>query len=59
MADPTDNFDPFPDGAVDPDDREAHRGAFGEFGGEATGLIDRTFRERIVLAGVTLERADP
>jgi len=40
-------------------DDDSHRGAFGEFGGEATGLIDRTFRERIVLAGVTLGRADP
>ena len=30
-----------------------HRGAFGEFGGESGGLIDRTFRERIVLVGVT------
>jgi len=40
------------------DPEESHRGGFGEFGGEATGLIDRTFRERIVLAGVTLGRAD-
>ncbi len=32
---------------------ESHRGAFGEFGGESRGLIDRTFRERIVLVGVT------
>lgn len=31
-----------------------HRGAFGEFGGESSGLIDRTFRERIVLVGVTM-----
>ena len=31
---------------------ESHRGAFGEFGGETSGLIDRTFRERIVLVGV-------
>lgn len=30
-----------------------HRGAFGEFGGESGGLIERTFRERIVLVGVT------
>ncbi len=59
MADPTDDLDPFPNGAVDPDDGETHRGAFGEFGGEATGLIDRAFRERIVLVGVTLKRADP
>ena len=31
-----------------------HRGAFGEYGGESAGLIDRTFRERIVLVGVTM-----
>ena len=30
-----------------------HRGGFGEFGGESAGLIDRSFRERIVLVGVT------
>ena len=30
-----------------------HRGGFGEFGGESGGLIDRAFRERIVLVGVT------
>ena len=29
-----------------------HRGGFGEFGGAGTGLIDRDFRERIVLVGV-------
>ena len=40
-------------------DQESHRGAFGEFSGESSGLIDRTFRERIVLAGVSLGRADP
>jgi GTP-binding protein HflX len=40
-------------------DQESHRGAFGEFGGESSGLIDRTFRERIVLAGVSLGRTDP
>jgi GTP-binding protein HflX len=32
---------------------ESHRGAFGDFGGESGGLIDRSFRERIVLVGVT------
>ena len=37
---------------------DSHRGAFGEFGGESAGLIDRAFRERIVLAGVTLNRGD-
>ena len=31
---------------------ESHRGAFGEFGGEAGGFIDRAFREQIVLVGV-------
>lgn len=31
-----------------------HRGAFGAYGGESSGLIDRTFRERIVLVGVTM-----
>ena len=34
----------------------SHRGAFGEFGGEAAGLIDRTFREKIVLVGMLLPR---
>ena len=54
-ADPTQTSDP----DLDPgQDQESHRGAFGEFGGESTGLIDRTFRERIVLAGVTLGRSD-
>ena len=40
-----------------PDERrepsESHRGAFGEFGGEQGAFIERTFRERIVLVGVT------
>ena len=31
-----------------------HRRAFGEFGGEAGGFIDRAFREQIVLVGVAL-----
>jgi GTP-binding protein HflX len=35
-----------------------HRGAFGEFGGESSGLIERTFRERIVIVGVTLAGGD-
>ncbi|MCB0995622.1 MAG: GTPase HflX [Acidimicrobiales bacterium] len=39
-------------------DDETHRGAFGEYGGESTGLIERTFRERIVLVGVTRPPAD-
>jgi len=36
------------------DPQQSHRGAFGEYGGESSGLIDRTFRERIVLVGVTI-----
>ena len=36
------------------DDPDSHRGGFGEFGGASGGLIERTFRERIVLVGVTL-----
>ena len=40
-------------------DDETHRGAFGEFGGESGGLIDRTFRERIVLVGVNLAPTAP
>lgn len=42
---------------LDPEEaEESHRGAFGEFGGESGGLIDRTFRERIVLVG--MQRSD-
>lgn len=50
------------DGAVSDNHTDAdtevgsHRGAFGEFGGEAGGLIDRTFREKIVLVGMLLPR---
>ena len=36
------------------DGADTHRGGFGEFGGATDGLIERTFRERIVLVGVTL-----
>ena len=31
------------------DEESSHRGGFGEFAGESTGLIDRSFREQIVL----------
>ncbi len=41
-----------------PEEEESHRGAFGDYGGESGGLIERTFRERIVLVGVTLGGAD-
>ncbi|MCP4222808.1 MAG: GTPase HflX, partial [Actinomycetia bacterium] len=67
---PVDDWDeapgPFDDDPADePDERErseppeSHRGAFGDFGGESGGLIERTFRERIVLVGVSLAGADP
>ena len=36
------------------DDDGGHRGGFGDVGGAARGLIERAFRERIVLVGVTL-----
>ena len=36
------------------EEEETHRGAFGEYGGAIdNGLLDRSFRERIVLVGVT------
>ncbi len=37
---------------------DSHRGAFGEFGGESGAFIERTFRERIVLVGVSLPPHD-
>ncbi len=37
---------------LDGPDGPGHRGAFGEYGGESGGLIERTFRERIVIVGV-------
>jgi GTP-binding protein HflX len=39
------------------DDEVTHRGAFGDIGGDNRGLIERTFRERIVLVGVTVAPA--
>ncbi len=43
-----------PDGFFDDD--ESHRGAFGDYGGEIRGgFLDRSFRERIVLVGMTRE----
>jgi GTP-binding protein HflX len=44
---------------IDDGDAESHRGAFGEFGGASGGLIERTFRERIIIVGVTLGGGDP
>ena len=37
----------------------SHRGAFGDYGGTTGGLIERSFRERIVVVGVTLSGGDP
>src|SRR5215211_4721604 len=37
----------------------SHRGGFGELGGQAGGLIERTFRERIVLVGVAVAPTSP
>ena len=38
---------------------ETHRGGFGTHGGESGAFIERVFREKIVLVGVTLGGADP
>ncbi len=56
--DPIDTADLPPDDSLG-DDEATHRGAFGEFGGSTGGLIERTFRERIVLVGVSLGGQDP
>jgi GTP-binding protein HflX len=45
--------------ADDLGDGESHRGAFGDYGGTSGGLIERTFRERIIIVGVTLGGGDP
>lgn len=37
---------------------ESHRGAFGDFGGESSAFIERTFRERILLVAVDLPPHD-
>ena len=45
--------------AADHSARSTHRGGFGDEGGGGSGLIDRAFRERIVLVGVVGAGADP
>ena len=40
-------------------DSDTHRGGFGTHGGESDAFIERAFREKIVLAGVTLDGGDP
>ena len=52
-------FDEGDDFELEVIDAESHRGAFGDYGGASDGLIDRTFRERIIIVGVTLGGADP
>src|SRR5690349_21493216 len=52
LDDEWDDWDDTEDGA------ETHRGAFGDFGGETAALIERTFREKIVLVGVTMPPSD-
>ncbi|MHB1139556.1 MAG: HflX-like GTP-binding protein, partial [Microthrixaceae bacterium] len=49
-----------PDGPVGPIDvgQDTHRGAFGDFGGETSAFIERTFRERILLVGVSFPPHD-
>ncbi|MEX0766957.1 MAG: hypothetical protein WD029_00615, partial [Microthrixaceae bacterium] len=37
---------------------ESHRGGFGEFGGQTSALIERNFRERIILVGVSFPPHD-
>ncbi|WP_426572414.1 GTPase HflX [Aquihabitans sp. McL0605] len=44
---------------IEAEDEESHRGAFGDFGGTSSALIDRSFRERIIVVGVTLGGGDP
>ena len=51
--DRTDIFDP-DEFDIEVTEEASHRGAFGDFGGDARGgLIERNFRERIILVGVT------
>ncbi|HEY4377879.1 MAG TPA: GTPase HflX, partial [Acidimicrobiales bacterium] len=52
-----DDFDRFDD-ELEVDDEESHRGAFGDFGGASDAFIDRSFRERIILVGVTFPSGD-
>jgi GTP-binding protein HflX len=49
----------FNDEEEDTPEEESHRGAFGDYGGATDGLIERTFRERIILVGVTRAGGDP
>ena len=39
-------------------EEKSHRGGFGDLGGEERGLIDRSFRERIIAVGFVGEGKD-
>ena len=43
---------------LDAGEDESHRGGFGEFGGETSAFIERTFRERIIVVGVSFPPHD-
>ncbi|CAN5603761.1 MAG: GTPase HflX [Iamia sp.] len=45
------------DVVLQPRDEDSHRGAFGDYGGTSGAFIERTFREKILLVGVTLAPA--
>jgi GTP-binding protein HflX len=49
---------PSPDDRRPADDEQTHRGGFGEFGGETSAFIERTFRERIIVVGVSFPPHD-
>lgn len=51
-------MNPRHDGPLPEDAEETHRGAFGEFGGETSAFIERTFRERIIVVGVSFPPHD-
>ena len=55
---PGDDLDDLGPSRVRTREVDSHRGAFGEYGGETGGLIERSFRERIVIVGVTLPPGD-
>ncbi len=53
---PDPDRDPLHSDAEGPE--SSHRGGFGEFGGETAAFIERTFRERILLVGVSFPPHD-
>jgi len=57
-ADAADQDDPVGDGPSG-QPADSHRGALGDFGTTSGSLIERTFRERIIVVGVTLGGGDP